>query len=50
MLNLISLTPKICAFFVQIFLKRPYADGTVIILHRHSRRKTGVKFVKDDIG
>ena len=47
MLNLISLTPKISAFLVQI--RRSYAEGTVIILQCHSKRKTDdVKSVNND--
>ena len=45
MLELISLTTKIFAFLVQ----EHYTEGSVTILHRHSRRKTNVKFVNNDI-
>ena len=31
MLNLISTTPKISVFIVQVSLRRPNAEGTVII-------------------
>ena len=44
MLNLISLTRKISAFLLQISPRRPYTKGTVIILQRHSKRKTNAKF------
>ena len=47
MLNLISLTRKISGFVVQISLGRPYAEETVVIPQRHSRRKTDVKFVNN---
>ena len=33
MLNLISLTRKISAFLLQISPRRPYTEGTVIILN-----------------
>ena len=49
MLALISLTPKISAFLVQISLRGPYAKGTVTILQTHYGRKTDVKFVNNDI-
>ena len=49
MLNLISLTPNISAFLIQISHKRPYAEGIVIILKPHSRRKNDVKFVNKDM-
>ena len=49
MLNLISLTPKISAFLVPISLRKRYAEGFVIIVQRHSRRKTNVKCVNNDI-
>ena len=49
MLSLISLTPKISAFLVQIPLRRPYAGGTFIILQHHNRRKSDVRFVNNDI-
>ena len=49
MLNLISLTPNISAFLIQISHKRPYAEGIVIILQPHSRRKNDVKFVNKDM-
>ena len=47
-LNLISLTSNISALLVQISLKMPYAEGTVVILQRHSRKKTDAKFVNND--
>ena len=49
MLNLISLTRKISAFLLQISPRRPYTEGTVIILQRHSKRKTNAKFENSDI-
>ena len=49
MLNLILLSTKSSTFLVQIILKR-LMHRTVIILHRHGRRKPDVKFVNDDIG
>ena len=49
MQNLICQTPKIFVFLIQISLRRPYAEGTLIILQRHSRRKTDIKFVNNDI-
>ena len=50
-LNLFSLTPTISAFVVQISLRKPnisYAEGTVTITQRRSRRKTDIKFVNND--
>ena len=49
MLSLISLSPKISAFLIQTSLRSPYAEGTVIIQQRDSRRKTDFKFVNNDI-
>ena len=49
MLNLISLTLKFMRFLVQIYLRRPYLGGTVIIPQCYSRRKADVKFVNIDI-
>ena len=49
MLNLISLTPKIPAFLLQISLITPDTEEIVIIPQRHIRRKIDVKFVNNDI-
>ena len=49
MQNFITLSPKISAFLVKISLRWSYAEGTVVILQRHSRRKTDVNFVNNDI-
>ena len=44
-LNLIALTLKISAFFVQISLTGPYAGENAIMLQRHIGRKTDVQVV-----
>ena len=45
MLNLTFVTPKISAFLIQVSLRRPYAEGTFILLQCHNRKKTDVKFL-----